>query len=928
MQIKSGSFTVIFPENYKEGGRAFAESLDEAYSELGQLFPGVKFRIPVVIHSLSTRSNGYVVWAPKRMEIFPTPEQNTIPLDPNKQLAMHELTHVFQMKSLNKGFSKIMSIPFGEQFTGVTASLLPLWFLEGDAVFAETVLSSSGRGRSPSFQKQLKAITVEKNGYFKYDKSLNGSYRDFVPDHYQYGYQMVTWVYAKYGPQVWNKVLDLTARQPFTLNPVNLSLSRNAGLTKKRLFNEAYDTLRSIWNDELSGNKTRIYETLNPDKKGKYINYYSPVIAGTDRIIAIKTSLSDPPCFVLINPSTGNEKRIHKPGQMYPWLISYGNGKLVWVETESDKRWENRDYSVIKVLDLNTNRVKKLSRKTRYLSASVSPNGETISVIENTATNRNNLVLIDSHTGNILKSIAAPENVYLQRPRWTEDGRQITVIYLTEDKEGIYSYSPADGKWELLLEPGKDDLQSVFLRNDSLFYITSQSGTDNIFLKTPDNKISGLTSSRFGVTDLYVSGGRMLFSDYTSSGNTINTSEIEVPAVPKDINSSTFLVNKPGITISKGNNNPAKEFTPEPYRKWQHLFRFHSWMPFYGDLDEIKSDPTVIRPGLSLLTQNSLSTLTSTIGYEYSADKNHVLHSRVTWKGWYPTIETQLDYGDDSQIYKVGENVSNPSEIRAGYRFSNAISFPFRFTSGRYTEFLRPSFTSEYRNRYVYLKQDGAYDYGQTILTGRLFFSNSTRSALRDIFPRWAQTIDLNYTFAPFDKKIYGTGISLKSSFFFPGILPNNGLKIRLEAEKQNPAIYLFGNRASFPRGYKNILSRELQFASVDYVMPLVYPDFNIASLLYIKRIRAGIFYDYASGTGNYYVNNIVNGLPVNYFHDYNETFRSFGFELLADFHVLRIPYMISGGIQTSWKNINEKPAIEILFSIDLFGLTLGRRDL
>jgi hypothetical protein len=154
MQIKTERFTVIYPEKYGSGGKAFAESLDQAYSKLITLFPEKKFKIPVVIHSLTSQSNGYVAWAPKRMEIYPTPEQNTIPLDPNKQLATHELAHVFQMEALNTGFTKVLSVFLGEQITGVISTFLPLWFFEGDAVFAETILTGSGRGRSPSFLKQ------------------------------------------------------------------------------------------------------------------------------------------------------------------------------------------------------------------------------------------------------------------------------------------------------------------------------------------------------------------------------------------------------------------------------------------------------------------------------------------------------------------------------------------------------------------------------------------------------------------------------------------------------------------------------------------------------------------------------------------------------------------------------------------------------
>ena len=93
----------------------------------------------MVIHNYTTQSNGYVAWAPRRMEIYPTPEQNTIPLDNEKQLAIHELTHVMQMESLNRGFSRALSILLGEQITGMIAALLPLWFFEGECCFCRNI---------------------------------------------------------------------------------------------------------------------------------------------------------------------------------------------------------------------------------------------------------------------------------------------------------------------------------------------------------------------------------------------------------------------------------------------------------------------------------------------------------------------------------------------------------------------------------------------------------------------------------------------------------------------------------------------------------------------------------------------------------------------------------------------------------------------
>ena len=75
-------------------------------------------------------------------------------------------------------------------------------------------------------------------------------------------------------------------------------------------------------------------------------------------------------------------------------------------------------------------------------------------------------------------------------------------------------------------------------------------------------------------------------------------------------------------------------------------------------------------------------------------------------------------------------------------------------------------------------------------------------------------------------------------------------------------------------------------------------------------------------------IQSVSSGIENDYYHDYNETFRSFGFELMADFYVLRIPYMISGGVQAAWKNINETPSFKLLFNIDLFGMSIGRTRL
>ena len=943
IQIKTGKFNVIYPESYGGAGIAFARSLDDAWSKLSGLHPVKKSRIPVIIHNYTTESNGYVAWAPKRMEIYPSPEQNSIPLNPNTQLAIHELTHVIQMESLNRGFTKAMSWVTGQQFTGIVSSLIPLWFLEGDAVFSESLLTGSGRGRTASFQKQLKAMMIEKGDVFKYDKSVNGSFRDFVPDHYQYGYQMTAWSYLNYDPDLWKKAFNLTAGAPFLMNPVNLSLRKSASLTKKRLFTETFDSLRTIWTEDDRRSESESYEILNPPKGKNYINYYSPVLAGDDSVIAVKTSLADLPSFVLIKPSEKSEERIHVPGYGFPWYISYGKGKIIWVETRSDPRWENRNWSVIKILDLKEKTTRQIESKTRYMSASISSDGNYIAVTENTIDNRNNLLILDAWNGYRLHAVQAPGNASLQRPRWDASGKAVTVISLTEQGEGIVKFDLTDKNWQTLVEPGYDDLQSTYLRNDSLFFVSSRSGTDNIYLQKPDRSVVPLSRSRFGISDLDVSGYLILFSDYTSSGYNISYTTLPTGEFQSGINTNepSFLINrfKPAVPISKSITDQV--YTPVPYRKWQNLFRFHSWMPFYADIEKIQDDPASVTPGFTLMTQNNLSTLVSTAGYEYTGQR-HKLHAGIKWLGWYPVVESRIDYGNAIFAETFGQDVPYPTDIKNGYEWTNTISLPLSFRGGRFTRYLYLSAASAIRNDYMYLRDEGVYDKLQNQLTGRVWFSNYQRSAHRDIHPKWAQTIDLSYSDYPFDSKLYGDILTARSTFYFPGFGNNHGIKLRFDAEKQNPEKFILGNRASFARGYigtrtpydeafyKNIISRELVTGSIDYFIPLAYPDFNVAGLLYLTRIRTGFFYDVTRGKDIYLFTSDINSLGVREVrmenHEEWKTFPSFGVQLMTDFYLLRIPYMISSGVEASWRKFGDYPYIKLLFNIDIYGMSIGRK--
>jgi hypothetical protein len=325
------------------------------------------------------------------------------------------------------------------------------------------------------------------------------------------------------------------------------------------------------------------------------------------------------------------------------------------------------------------------------------------------------------------------------------------------------------------------------------------------------------------------------------------------------------------------------------------------------------------------MTQNTLSTLISTIGYEYSTEGNHLFHSSVSLKGWYPVLDMQIDYGDDPLVLSNSGSTGAPSEIKRGLTWISTLSVPLRFSGGPFFQYLRPSYTLEYSNDYIYMSENQAYDYGQSVTTARLYFSNYRRYAWRDINPRLAQSVDLSYTYSPWDSDIYGTSLSLRSSFWFPGLLSNHSIRLRYETEKQDPARFMYGNKVGLPRGYSDIRSRERELISGDYVLPLLYPDLNLASFFYLTRIRGALFYDFEKAFGNTYYSISSSGTPQNVYHGYEEIFRSYGFELLGDFYLLRLPFEVSAGVRSAWTGMSTRPVVSMLFTIDIYGMNIGR---
>nr|MBA2329722.1 hypothetical protein [Flavisolibacter sp.] len=166
-------------------------------------------KVDIVLHSNTTLANGFVTLGPFRSEFFLVPGGDIFQfgnLPWQDLLAIHEYRHVQQYNNFNRGLSKAFGWVLGQQGRALANALsIPDWFFEGDAVYAETALTTQGRGRMPYFLNAYKSLWKEGRDY-SWMKLRNGSLKDMVPNHYQLGYLLTNYGYEKYGVDFWEKV--------------------------------------------------------------------------------------------------------------------------------------------------------------------------------------------------------------------------------------------------------------------------------------------------------------------------------------------------------------------------------------------------------------------------------------------------------------------------------------------------------------------------------------------------------------------------------------------------------------------------------------------------------------------------------------------------------------------------------------------------
>ncbi len=931
-QIDAPNFKIIYPKGFEEQANRMANTMEHIRKpEAASLGPEPK-KIAMVMQNQSTTSNAFVTITPRRSEFYTMPSQNYNFIGTNdwmNLIASHEYRHVVQFQHAKRGFNKALYYLFGNNTLAVMSYVsVPPWFWEGDAVATETAFTKSGRGRIPYFDLVFKTNLME-GRTFNYNKQFLRSYKHNIPDHYVLGYNMVSYLRKKTkDPEIWSKITARAWNTPFIPFTFSSALRRETGLYVRDLYDEMAADLKKNWKDQLDTLSISAFEHVNTRSSKVFTNYLYPHQVEDGSILAMKSGIGN--IEELVTIANGKERKVYTPGMINSsGMLSVANSRVVWNEYRYDPRWRVRTYSVIMGYDLGDKSNRVISRNSRYASAALSHDGYKVATVETTSEYKTRLVILDYYTGNVVKEFDNPENNFISMPSWDEDNNAIYALSTTEDGKAIVKFDLASGNVKAITRYSQENIGYLLPHGEHILYNSPRSGIDNIYaLHVKTGKHFQVTGSKYGAYNPAISkdGSILYYNEQGRDGMDI----VKISYSPSDWIEVAEKYSQPGLfyqELTEQENAtdlfdhiPTEKYLSKKYSKIGNMLNPYSWGMYFNN------DLTKVDIGIS--SQDVLSTTRINAGYAFDINERTGLwNAGISYQGLYPIIDLNfsqgkrsVNEGDIEYIKMVGqdttvENLSfdwKEKTVEAGLRIpliTTSSRFLGSFTISNYvgltnvTEFknsidgggrIVPSNYPQYFFRdYV---EDGNLIYNHFSMSGYRLLKQSRR----DINSRWGQLFFMDAFGTPYGGDYSGSQFSFQSRLYFPGLARHHSLwgywayqksaiaDVQLSTQ-QGLDNYTFRNQIPLPRGQRVQRFEDFYSMSINYTLPLWYPDLNIGPLVNFQRVRANAFFDYGHGASK------INK------RDYGESYLSTGIEIKTDINIVRLLPQLEIGFRYSY---------------------------
>ena len=829
--VKSPAARIIYPTGMEASAQRVARIVNYINQNNRRSVGNKKRSIDIMLQTQTVSSNGYVALAPFRSEFYSTPPQSNLTLGAINWLdglAVHEYRHVLQNLNARNG---IVNVAYWLQGEGLWALLnhwvLPNWYYEGDAVINETALTNSGRGRLPYFTILQRSLAQDNINY-SYTKNRNGSFRDQVPNQYPLGYMLLTYIRNNYGNDVTKTIL----KEASSFNGVFYSFSK---AVKKHTGYTTTDLYKKVWEDFKNENKKRVANTnLIPSKiitpKNKIVTSYNfPVLLDDGSIITRKKSYNTTDKIVKI--TNNKETLITSIGYNQDTYLSYNHNMLAWAELRKNGRRNHQTFSDIVIYNLKSKQKKRITSHTRFFSPSISPDGKQIAAIQIDIFEKSHLVILDTRTGIVIKTILNPSNFFLSRTNWTPDGKNIVSIAKKNGKLCVVKINLKQSLYTPLTPWSKHSLESPIVKNNKVYFNASYSGIDNIYTAnlTGDKIIHQITSVPVGAFEPTINNNQIVFTQYTEKGTLLSKQSLKNNTTPFIfIEPNKMEQYKTVANVAEGGNilnkiDTTTTYKTEKYKGLLNGLKLHSW----------NLSPSISTPAININMINILNDVSLNLGAGIHRNENNNLFYTANAKvsRYFPELTLGVTQTNRSTSY-FDRNIGiitplNYKETQVQFM----VDLPFSWLKGNYNSWFVPfaninnSSLYNIKSPYALFKNVNNQYYSAGISVGSL-----KRTAPQNVGPRLGFQLQANIS-----KGIDKTNANktfINGAIFLPGISKNHNIKLKASYQKellQNT--YQFTDTFEYTRGYTTPIQDVFTNFSFNYQLPLFYPELGFKGI-------------------------------------------------------------------------------------------------
>ena len=876
-EMESENFRIVYPEETDSLAREYLRSLE---SFAAATRPTIGFspnelyrrKMPVILHAYSATSNGMVTWAPRRMELFANPDFYNPESTPwITQLAVHEGRHVAQMQfpRASRVF-KPLEYFIGELSTGAASAIYPgPALLEGDAVTAETALTSSGRGRTADFLEYVH-VALADSLYRDFWQWRYGSQKRYTPDHYRSGYMLVAGMRTAFGDTLFTRRYFENANSrilPF--NVLQKTIAQGSKYKKNLYtgFNAIQEAFRAEWAAADSA-RVPFFEGRDFVDAGRLYDSYTSLTFGDDGLYALHAGLDRPRELVRIDSTGRVEVMGAFANETSRLAYDLFNRRLVWSEHRPSALLALKSWSKLRFIQ-DGGAIRTFATEGRLFNPAPCKDKPVLAAVRQYENGRISIMLMASNHCTPYDEIFAPAGLQPVEPVWV--GEDLYASAISEDGFSIYSLPD----WTPIFAPAHSKINRLFERDGLIWFSSDRSGVNELHSLDPrSGELLQRTNLRFGGNEFaFAPTGELYYSAPTADGRVIRVLD-SLQARPVNFgafHSATAEMLSAQETLAPGPyDEPISE--GKPYSKLLQPFRLHSWAPMYVEYDPVErlslestySDGSL---GATAMFQNELGTAWGSIGVGLTAVKDTLgtgytladgelglptefrpsLHAQYVWTGWGPIIEFRGDYNErnvhrlDYTRVSTEKGMQFPEKYSIGDKpflnLSAGISLPFNLSGGGWKAGIIPAYRVSWSN-----DQYSSLDVKQLTNTvviriiphdWLLLSKFSLRGyvsrpvAESGIFPRFGIGAEAGFTRTHtlqsntpgyYYAKVYG---------YIPGLMSTHGLRLAAEG------------RSNY--GWEGDWKKAQQYSlSADYAFPFLALDWSgLSPYLYLRNFEA-----------------------------------------------------------------------------------------